>query len=73
MSIANRGDALVEGDEDIFAAHVSGRLRTADGGFGLGLYIVQRIVEAHGGTVTSRALSEPDGAEFTLRLPLQAH
>ena len=73
VSIANRGDALVEGDEDIFAAHVSGRLRTADGGFGLGLYIVQRIVEAHGGTVTSRALSEPDGAEFTLRLPVQAH
>ena len=70
VRIANRGDALLDASTDIFAAHVSGRQRTDDGGFGLGLYIVQRIAEAHGGSVSSRALSDPDGAQFTLRLPL---
>ncbi len=39
------------------------------GGLGLGLYIVRRIAEAHGGTV--RAESEPGrGATFVVELPL---
>jgi signal transduction histidine kinase len=37
-------------------------------GLGLGLSLVQAIVQAHGGTVTARSLPE-DGAEFTVRLP----
>jgi two-component system sensor histidine kinase PilS (NtrC family) len=40
-------------------------------GTGLGLATVQRIVDAHGGTVTVESL--PDlGARFTVRLPMQA-
>lgn len=44
-----------------------GRLRSG-GGSGLGLYIVRRIVEKHGGTVgfTPR---EPRGSTFTMTLP----
>jgi signal transduction histidine kinase/Na+/proline symporter len=39
-------------------------------GFGLGLYIVRRIVEAHGGAV--RVESEPgEGAAFVVDLPLE--
>jgi PAS domain S-box-containing protein len=39
------------------------------GGFGLGLWIVRRLVEAHGGRVAVR--SRPgEGAEFTIALPL---
>ena len=37
---------------------------------GLGLYIVERIVAAHGGAVSVRS-SATDGTEFTVRLPRQ--
>jgi PAS domain S-box-containing protein len=39
------------------------------GGTGLGLPIIQRIVEAHGGQVTA-ANRQPAGAVFTVRLPV---
>jgi PAS domain S-box-containing protein len=38
------------------------------GGLGLGLYVVRRVVEAHGGAVSARNLSS-GGACFTIRLP----
>jgi two-component system sensor histidine kinase HydH len=38
-------------------------------GTGLGLAVVRRIVEGHGGTIE---LGGPPGAEFTLRLPLES-
>ena len=39
------------------------------GGLGLGLAIVRRIAEAHGGLITVRS-EEGEGREFTLALPL---
>jgi PAS domain S-box-containing protein len=42
------------------------------GGFGLGLWIVRRVVEAHGGHVT--VWSNPNqGSEFIVELPMQPH
>ncbi|AUT00616.1 hybrid sensor histidine kinase/response regulator [Nostoc sp. CENA543] len=40
------------------------------GGLGLGLAIVRKIVEIHGGTVTAASPGEEQGATFTVRLPL---
>ncbi len=39
-------------------------------GLGIGLLLVQRIVQMHGGTVEARSDGEGTGSEFTLRLPM---
>ena len=40
------------------------------GGLGLGLVIVQQIVELHGGTVSADSRGQAQGATFTFQLPL---
>jgi signal transduction histidine kinase/ActR/RegA family two-component response regulator len=40
------------------------------GGLGLGLAIVRKIVELHGGTVTAHSAGPEQGSRFELRLPL---
>jgi len=46
--------------------------RTIDrsqGGLGLGLTVVRRLVDLHGGTIDARSDGQDQGATFTLRLP----
>ncbi|HET7617230.1 MAG TPA: ATP-binding protein [Vicinamibacterales bacterium] len=42
------------------------------GGLGLGLSIVRRLVDLHGGQVSARSAGAGQGAEFTVRLPVRA-
>jgi signal transduction histidine kinase len=49
---------------------VDGSLEKAHGGLGIGLTIVKRLVELHGGSVEARSEGLGKGSEFVVRLPL---
>ena len=65
LAVGDEGPGVPAAErESIFEPFVSGRA----GGTGLGLAVVRRIAEAHGGSVAVG--DRPDGgAEFVLRLP----
>jgi PAS domain S-box-containing protein len=43
---------------------------TAQGGLGIGLTLVKRLVEMHSGSVEARSAGEDQGSEFLVRLPV---
>ena len=45
-------------------------LERAQGGLGVGLSLVERLVRLHGGTVSAHSEGPGTGSEFTVRLPL---
>lgn len=45
-------------------------LDRAEGGLGIGLTLVQRLTEMHGGTVEAHSDGLGQGSEFTIRMPL---
>ncbi len=46
------------------------RTRDARGGLGIGLTLVRRLVEMHGGSIEARSDGPGTGSEFVVRLPL---
>jgi two-component system, chemotaxis family, CheB/CheR fusion protein len=55
---------------DLFA-QADQSLDRSQGGLGIGLTLVRRLVELHRGTVTAASAGPGRGSEFTVRLPLQ--
>ncbi len=72
VAIQDSGDGIAPE----FLPHLFGRFRQADGtttrrhgGLGLGLAIVQQLVEMHGGQVSASSAGRGCGATFRVRLP----
>ena len=51
-------------------SQVDRNMERAQGGLGIGLTLVRRLVEMHGGTVEARSDGPGRGSEFIVRLPL---
>ena len=56
---------------DMFT-QVTQSIERSQGGLGIGLTLVKRLVELHGGTVEARSAGPGQGSEFVVRLPEQA-
>ncbi len=56
---------------DLFT-QIKGTTDLAQGGLGIGLSLVKRLVELQGGQVSARSAGVGHGAEFAVRLPLYA-
>lgn len=67
FTVEDNGPGLSRDDESmVFEPFYS----TKREGFGLGLYIVQKVAEAHGGRVTLKSRKE-NGAVFTMAIPIE--
>jgi signal transduction histidine kinase len=72
LSVTDTGEGIAPG----FLPHVFDRFRQGDsattrkhGGLGLGLAIVLRIVELHGGAIRAESAGRGKGAAFIVDLP----
>jgi len=72
LSVRDNGIGIPEGMLfTIFDMFTQGeRLENHLGGMGIGLTLVKRIVEMHGGCVEARSAGPACGAEFVVRLPI---
>ncbi|MFX1283382.1 MAG: ATP-binding protein [Promethearchaeota archaeon] len=70
LAISDNGVGIEpENLEKIFKKFVSIETETRIPGTGLGLYIAQEIVRAHGGIISAESKGKNQGATFVIRLP----
>lgn len=73
VSIKDTGTGIpldkIEGVFEMFA-QVDRSLERSQGGLGIGLTLVKRLVEMHGGSVEAKSEGEGRGSEFEVRLPI---
>jgi signal transduction histidine kinase/CheY-like chemotaxis protein len=73
LTVADEGEGIardaVDSMFDLFVQGPQG-LDRRSGGLGIGLALVRRLVELHGGTVAAASDGPGRGARFTVRLPL---
>jgi signal transduction histidine kinase len=77
VTVSVRDDGIgIPGErvESIFELfyQVDTSLERAQGGLGIGLTLVKRLVEMHGGSVTAASAGSGSGSSFTVRLPVLA-
>jgi signal transduction histidine kinase len=49
---------------------IENKLQSSEGGLGIGLALVKKLVELHGGTITAFSEGLGKGSEFVVRLPM---
>jgi signal transduction histidine kinase/ActR/RegA family two-component response regulator len=59
---------MLENIFDMFT-QVNRTLDRAEGGLGIGLSLVRRLIQLHGGSITASSRGQDQGSTFTLRLP----
>ncbi|WP_207483295.1 hybrid sensor histidine kinase/response regulator [Arenibaculum pallidiluteum] len=70
LVVRDRGIGIAPEDQQrIFERFERVAVRSARSGFGVGLWLVRRLVEAHGGTITIESVPG-EGSTFTVGLPL---
>lgn len=76
VSIRDNGIGIAPGVlPKIFDLYVQAEstLTQSQGGLGIGLSLVRRLVVLHGGTVTAQSEGVGKGSEFIVRIPLSSH
>jgi signal transduction histidine kinase len=69
LEVADQGIGIARADQArVFERFERAVSRRRFGGFGLGLWIARRVVEAHGGTLTLES-ELGHGSTFTVNLP----
>lgn len=72
VSVEDNGDGIAADKLshvfDMFT-QIDGSLEKSQGGLGLGLYIVKRLVELHDGSITVESGGDGTGSRFAVRLP----